>query len=34
MAGLANARGKTDGVMEDMDSEGENDEEPCKYFQI
>ena len=32
MAGLANARGKTEGAMEDIDSEGENDEEPCKYF--
>ena len=34
MEGLANARGKTEGAMEDMESDGSNDEEPCKYFQI
>ena len=32
MKGLINARGKTSAVMDDLDSEKSQEDEPCNYF--
>ena len=34
IVGLSANRGNTKGVMQDMESDSSNEDEPCRYFQI